>query len=188
MISIKGKSLKVNGKRGVSLLELLIYIALLSVIMVVITTSFLSITKGRGKAEAQAEVHAALRFAIERLTRDIKEATAVTTPSCTPSCAADANATASTLVMTVGGQTVTYDVAAGELRRKEGSGLPQSITASTTVFVSQALFSRLENANLVPSALSATTTSIRVGLSARYNSSSPDYTHSVSATTTVTLR
>lgn len=177
-----------NKKRGVSLLELLIYIALLSIIMVIVSTSFISISKGKGKAEAQSEVNSAIRFSFERLTQDIKSASSATTPSCTPSCTADGNSSATTLVMIIGGQTVTYDLLEGELRRKVGTGAPESITASTTVNVIAARFTRLENANLVPTSLSATTTSIRIGLSMQHRSSSPDYQYSNSATTTVSLR
>lgn len=183
-----GQQITSNKRRGVSLLELLIYIALLSIIMVIVSTSFISISKGKGKAEAQSEVNSAIRFSFERLTQDIKSATAVTTPSCTPSCTADANSTAATLVMTIGGQTVTYDLSGGELRRKVGTQALESITASTTVNVTNARFTRLENANLIPTSLSATTTSIRITLSMQHRSTSPDYQYTDSATTTVTLR
>lgn len=174
--------------RGISLLELLIYIALLAVIMVIISSSFISMIAGKGKAEAQSDVNSAIRFSLERLTQDIKSATSVTTPSCTPSCTADANSSATTLVMTIGGQAVVYDISGGDLRRTVGVSAPEPITASTTVNVVNTRFTRLENTNLVSTSLSATTTSIRIGISLQHRNTSPEFQYKNTATTTVTLR
>lgn len=164
-------------KRGVSLIELLIYIAILSVVVVFIASSFNSLMKGRGKSESASEVNSAIRFGTEKMVRDIKEASAVSTP-------ATVGASATTLVLSVSGSTITYDLSGGVLRRTVNAGTPEPITASSTA-ITTLFVTRLENYN---TPLGATTTSIRVSLSAGYNSSSPEWQYSTSATTTATLR
>lgn len=161
--------------RGMSLLELLLYIAILSGLMVIISDAFISLSKGRGQAEARSDVNSSIRFAAERIKQDIKNASAVSTPILGTS--------ANTLNVTVGGVPVVYDVLGGVLRRTENS-----VTASTTgssVFVESPTFTRLENYN---TALNATTTSMQVTMTMRYNSSSTDWTYSNSLRTTITFR
>lgn len=170
----KGNS-DLKNKRGISLLELLIYIAVLSGLMVVVSDAFISLSKGRGQAEARNEVNSAIRFAAERIKQDVKNATAVSVPAFgTP---------ANTLSLTVLGVPVVYDVLGGVLRRTE-----DSVTASTTgslVSVDTPIFTRLENYS---TALKATTTAIQTVITFRYNSSSSDWTYSDTLRTTATLR
>lgn len=162
--------------RGVSLLELLIYIALLAGIMVVVSDAFISLSKGRGRAEARNEVNAAIRFAGERIRQDLKGASAVTTPILgTPSA---------TLSATVSGTTILYDTLTGRLRRTEGAGSPIFVTG-TNVFVDVPTFTRLENYN---STLLATTTAVQVSMRFNYNASSTDWTYNASLRTTIDLR
>jgi N-acetylneuraminic acid mutarotase len=66
---------------GFSLLELLIYMGLLSVIMVGITAIFTSVDSGRARNEVEATVNSNLRFAVEKIEGDIRSATSITTPS-----------------------------------------------------------------------------------------------------------
>lgn len=161
--------------RGMSLLELLLYIAILSGLMVVVSDAFISLSKGRGQAEARSEVNSAIRFAAERVKQDIKNASAISTPSLgTP---------ASTLSLTVSGLPVVYDTLGGVLRRTEGG-----ITASTTgsfVSVDTPLFTRFENYNSV---LNATTTTIQTEMTFRYNSASTDWAYSDTLRTTASMR
>ena len=56
--------------RGISLLELLIYIALLSGLMVIVSDAFIMLSRGRGQAEARSEVNSAIRFAGELIKQD----------------------------------------------------------------------------------------------------------------------
>jgi len=69
-----------SAQAGMSLLELLIYIAILSGLMVVISDAFIMLAKGRGQAEARSEVNSAVRFAAERIKQDVKNAGAISTP------------------------------------------------------------------------------------------------------------
>lgn len=169
----------VSYKKGISLLELLIYIALLSGLMVIIADSFLSLSRGRGQAEARSEVQGAVRFAAERIRQDIKAASAVSVPALgTPG---------STLQMTVGGTTILYDTLAGQLRRKEGAAAPVEITG-TNIFVDTPTFTRLENYNPKIGTTGATTTAIQMAMTFHHSASSTDWAYADSLRTTITLR
>lgn len=175
-IKNKKNGIRALRVRGFSLLELLIYIAILAGLMVVISDAFISLSKGRGRAEARGEVNSAIRFAAERIKQDLKGASAVTTPILgTPSA---------TLQATVSGVTVLYDVSGGQLRRTENAGSPVLVTG-TNVTVDTPTFTRLENYNSV---LQATTTAIQASMTFRYNASSTDWTYAATLRTAVDLR
>ncbi len=161
--------------RGFSLLELLIYTAVLSGLMVILTNALISISKGRGQSQAKSEVNAAIRFATDRIRLDAKSASAVVTPVLgTPGA---------TLQMTVAGAPVTYDVLLGQLRRNDNGTIAS--TTGSNVFVDTPVFTRLENYNTT---LLATTTSIQVDMTFSYNSSSTDWKYSSRLRTTISLR
>lgn len=161
--------------RGMSLLELLLYIAILSGLMVVVSDAFISLSKGRGQAEARSEVNSAIRFATERIKQDIKNASAISTPILgTP---------ASTLSLTVSGLPVVYDMLGGVLRRTEDGAMAS--TTGSFVSVESPVFTRLENYNSV---LNATTTAIQTEMTFRYNSASTDWVYTDTMRTSVTLR
>lgn len=172
---IKNSKLKIQNS-GISLLELLIYIAILSGLMVLVSDAFLSLSKGRGQSEARSEINGAIRFSAERIKQDIKNASAVATPLLgTP---------ASTLSLTVSGDTVLYDVVSGVLRRKVNALDPEAITG-VYVAVDAPAFTRLENYNTV---LAATTTAIQVAMTFRYNASSTDWGYTDTLRTSVNFR
>lgn len=167
-----------NRKRGLSLLELLIVLGILSIISVMLVTAFSSITRGRGSVETRTTVNGELRFAFQKIEQDIRGASSLTTP------AAPAGTSGSTLILVVGGANVTYDVSLGRLRRQVGAGTPEYITASSTL-IGAPTFTRLENYNSI---LNATTTSITVSIPAWYNSSSTDWQYSETRQATMSLR
>lgn len=167
---------KINTKQGTSLLELLIYVAILAGLMVVVTDAFTSLSKGRGQSQAKSEVNTAIRFATEKIRQDLKGASVVTTPIL--------GTASSTLNLTASSTVIIYDVLAGQLRRKEGAASPVAVTGSNIV-ASTPTFTRLENYNTF---LVATTTAIQVAMTMSYNSSSTDWRYSDSIRTTVTLR
>jgi len=164
------QNIKINSTRGFSLLELLIYIAILSGLVVITSDAFIMLAKGRGQAEARSEVNSTIRFVAERIKQDIKNASAVGTPS-------------SSLSVTVSGVPVVYDVVGGALRRTENGVV--ATTTGNSVLVEAPTFTRLENYNV---AQNATTTSIQVQMMMRYNASSTDWTYSDSFRTTISLR
>lgn len=168
-------------QRAFSLVELLIYISLISVISLVISTAFITFSRGRGQVEAKGEVNSNLNFAIEKISQDLRLASAVTTPLTAGSTSSG------TLVATVSGSTITYCIVSNQLRRQAGAGSCDSNSPTITspnVIISAANFTRLENTNSV---LSKTMVSIEADLQASYNSTSPDWQYSEQKETTVIL-
>lgn len=168
-----------NWCRGFTLLELLIYVAILSGLMIVSTNMFISLSRGQGQSQAKAEVDTAIRFATELLRQDIKNASAVSTPS-----VGVPNSTLSLTRSILGvPTTIIYDISGGVLRRKEGAASAVNITNSN-ITVSTPTFTRIENTNLV---FSSTSVAIKINMTFGYNSTSPDWKYSTSLQTTVNL-
>ena len=163
--------------RGVSLMELLIYIALLSVILLVISSAFISISKTGGNVDARTEVNSSARFAVNKMLQDIKSASAVSVP-------AAAGGTAATLELTVSSDNILYDVSSGQLRRKVNTGTPEPIT-SNLVTVSTPTFTRLGNYNII---LQSTTTAISINMTITHVNTGSDYNYSSAINTTASLR
>lgn len=164
-------------RSGVSLFELLLYLAILSIVVLIISGSIIAINKGRGTVESRSEVNASLRFAFEKINQDIRASTAVSTP-------ASAGATSTTLTATVSSTAITYCVASNQLRRQAGgvcSASSEAVTADT-VIISGSLFTRVENTNTV---LSKTVVSIVAQLTASYNSTSPEWQYNETKTSTM---
>jgi len=165
-----------NSCGGFSLLELIIYVAILAIVMTVLATSFVSINKGRGKSEAQIAVNSNMRFVLERIGQDIRGASAISLP-------ATANATSSSLTTTVSGVQIAYCLVSGILRRQSGgacSGASEALS-SQEVLISNIVFTRLENANTITA---KTAVSIEVSLGMSYAGTSPDWQYSGSKKTT----
>jgi prepilin-type N-terminal cleavage/methylation domain-containing protein len=167
-------------KRGFSLIELIIYIAILSVLSLGVSSAFLSFNRGKGQVAVRSEVNTNLRFAIEKITQDLNGASAVAVPGTT------ALAT-STLSATVSGTNVTYCVIGGQLRRQAGSACTVSseVITSPAVSVSTTTFRRIENTNTV---LNKTTVGIIVDLTMRSSGTNPDQQYSASERVTVNLK
>ena len=166
---------KIEKNRGFSLLELLIYVTILSILVVIISNVVITLSKGRGQSQAKSEVNSSIRFATELLKQDIKNASAITTPSLgTPT---------STMTLTRAGVTIVYDVSAGVLRRKLGAATPDNLTTSD-ISVSAPTFTRIENTNAF---FSATDVSIKINMTFSYNSTSPDWSYSDSLQTSANV-
>jgi type II secretory pathway pseudopilin PulG len=99
-----------DNRLAFSLLELLIYMALIAIIMVVIISIFVGVNGGRGRNEVQSEVNSNLRFAVEKIQDDLRAATSVSAP--TP-----AGISSSILQIATASGTVVYCVSSGTLWR-----------------------------------------------------------------------
>lgn len=178
MANIQSRSL--NSNKGFSLLELLIYVAIIAIITVFISGIFLILNKSRGQTEARNEVNSAIRFAIEKISQDIKAASGVSAP-------ASAGATSTALQITVSGSNIAYCIANAELRRQINGSCDVSSEeiAGGNVRMKSLVFTRLENTNAI---LNKTIVSIEINLSAEYNSTSTDWQYSASKKTTISLR
>jgi type II secretory pathway pseudopilin PulG len=152
--------------RGFSLLEFILYIAILSLMSVVLAGTFLSLVRGRSQADARSEVNSNARFAMDRMIGDVASASAVAIP-------ATASPT-NQLQLSVGGQTISYSLSSGHLLRTVDANPADQITGNA-VAISSLTFTRSENFNTV---LSATTTSVQVQLTIGYAGTSPDQAYS----------
>jgi len=161
--------------RGFSLLELIVYMGILSLVSVILTSSFFALSTGRAKSEARSEVDASMRFAMTRILQDIKSASAVIAPT---------TGTSTTLSLQVGSDTVVYGASVGQLQRTLNATPAERLTGSAVV-LQQLLFTRSDNYNSV---LAATTTTIQVDLTLRYNASSPEWSYASSVRGSATLR
>lgn len=170
---------KNTSRTGFSLLELLIYVAILSIVMVAISSSFISVSKGRVKADTQVEVNSNLRFALDKISQDIKGASGISVP-------ATANATSSSLSATSSAVSLNYCVTSGVLRRQSGSACTVSSEAITSdlVRVDSIEFKRIENTHTL---LGVTLISIQISMAMSYNSSSSDWQYSASGKTSASL-
>lgn len=168
-----------DNQSGFTLLELLIYVAVLSIVTMVIAGAFLSITQGRARVEAASEVNANLRFAIERIGQDIRGASAVSLP-------ASAGATSTALQLTISGTAVNYCLADTAVRRQQGgacTGASEAITTESVV-VNSLLFSRTENTNTT---LGKTVLTISVAADMSYDSTAPEWQYNATKQTTASL-
>ena len=164
-----------KNPRGFSLLEVLIYVSILSILVVVVSNIFISLSRGSGQSQAKNEVNSSISFVNELIKQDIKNASVISIPV--------SGGSSNTLSLVRGGLVVVYDVSGGYLRRKEGSAVPVNITNSN-IIVGEPNFIRVENTNLV---FNTTSISIQVIITFSYNSTSPDWSYSSSLQTTVSL-
>lgn len=171
---------KKNVRAGFSLLELLLYVAILAIITTFISGAFFSINQGRARVEASTEVNSNLRFAIEKMTQDIKGASVIALP-------ATAGATSTAIELTVGGAPLAYCMAEGRVRRQSGAGACGASSPAITgdsVVGDTLVFTRMENANTT---LGKTFITIGVSLGLHYNSTAPEWQHSATKQTSVAI-
>ncbi|OGM93720.1 hypothetical protein A2524_01295 [Candidatus Wolfebacteria bacterium RIFOXYD12_FULL_48_21] len=170
---------KNNLRKGFSLLELLLYIAILAIIMTFITGAFFSINQGRARVEAATEVNSNMRFAVDKIAQDIKAASAVAVP-------ATASATSTALQLTVDGTSVQYCVLVGRIRRQSGGACSDAsdVVTGDAVVVDSLLFTRLENSNVV---LGKAFVTVGVSIELHYNSDAPEWQYAAVKQTTVPL-
>lgn len=119
-----------SRQAGFTLVEMLIVMALFSIMLVVVTQVFTTAVGVQNESKASSAVTRDGRYIMERLEYDVARATAIATPSGYGS----ANAT-TTLQMTVGGETYTYALASGNLQLTT-TGTGTSVLNGNTVTVS----------------------------------------------------
>ncbi len=165
---------------GFSLIELIIYIALLSTLSLAVASAFLSFNRGRGQVTARSEVNTNLRFVIEKITQDLNAASAVSVPS-TPGLAT------TTLFINTGGVNIVYCVVSAQLRRGTGGvcNASSEVVTSTAVSVATSTFTRMENTNTV---LNQTIAGIIVDIGIRYNGTNPDTRYNAEMRSTIDLK
>jgi type II secretory pathway pseudopilin PulG len=101
--------------KGFTIVELLIYMALLSGFLIVITEIFASIMDVKLESDATSAVEQDGRYILTRLSYDIPQSTSIGTPTTLGS-------TASSLVMVVSGITYTYSINGNNLQLNNNLG------------------------------------------------------------------
>lgn len=99
-----------KGSTGFTLVELIIYIALLSAFLLVLTNVFVTILRVRNESQASSSVEQDGRFILNRLSYDINRATNATVTS------------PDTMTLIIGGQNHTYSVNSSKLQLVSPSG------------------------------------------------------------------
>ncbi len=163
-----------NNNQGFSLLELLIYMAILSGFLLVIANIFFMITASSAREEARNEVQQNLRFAISKIVNEARLAKNIITP---------ASGESNILDLDMGSATTRFSVAGGVLVKTANLGLPGEITENITadnvsvgIAESPLIFTRVSDA-------------IQINLAISYNDGGrPNYKFSAKSQTSVSLR
>lgn len=159
-------SAAIKNQRGFSLLELLIYIAILSGFLLVITNLFFTVSTSSVREEVSTEVRQNLRFAGDQMTSEVRKASAIDFIS----------ANGDTLRLVVGGALTEFKVEGGILKKTRGASTENITTDNVTVSVTDPVFTQIGN-------------TIQINLKIDYNDNGRgDYKFSESVKTTASLR
>lgn len=101
-------------QKGFTLVEIILYMALLSIFLIVLTDIFVSILDVRRESEATSAVEQDGRYILNRFMYDIPRASSVTTP-------ASLGGSGSTLAIVIGGTNYTYSLSGGNLQLNDGT-------------------------------------------------------------------
>ncbi len=170
------KSLK-NNQQGFSLLELLIYMAILAGFLLVLVNLFFMITASSSREESRAEVQQNLRFAIQQIISDIRSATAISVPS--------SGGAGNTLNIIVGGIATSYSISGGGILQKTRGAVTEDITTNRVTVSSPSaapfVFTRVDNAIAKPT--------VQIILEMSYNDNGrADFKFTDKVQTTVSLK
>ncbi|MBI5466118.1 MAG: prepilin-type N-terminal cleavage/methylation domain-containing protein [Candidatus Kerfeldbacteria bacterium] len=162
--------------RGFSLLELIIYIAILAVLLMVIVGLASTSSQSSSAEEARAEVQQNLRFSLDTISSAVRRAASINTPT------AGGSGSALSLAMSDGSKNPTvFDLSSQVLRITEGAGIAQALT-NNRVKVTSIGFQHLANA-------SPAKPTIQITLTIAYNDLGRSvYQYSKTEQTTVSLR
>lgn len=123
-------------KKGLSIVELIIYMGLLSILLMVLTDVFVSILDVRKESEAVTVVEQDGNYILARLFYDVSRASSITTP-------ASPGSSTSSLVINVGGVNYTYSLNSGNLQLVNNNGTDVLNSINTTI--SNPTFLRIGN-------------------------------------------
>ena len=121
-------------KRGFSLVELLLYMGLISILLVILTSVFISVLDVQQSSQATSSAEQEGAFLLTRLTYDIHRASSITTPSVSGS-------PSSALTLVIGGVTYSYTISNGQVLL-DINGVPESLSGVDTQ-ISDLFFTRI---------------------------------------------
>ena len=160
---------------GFSLIELIIYVAIFSVISAVFVAALIQLSFGESRSKVTTEVQQNLRSAMESVAKSARDGSKVTAP------VAGNSGNVLTLIAK-DGQTVQYATTSiGVLQKQVGANPPENITTDK-VKVTALNFTTIQNTAQSNSAITATST--RFAITVEYDSTQAQFLYSQSATTT----
>jgi Tfp pilus assembly protein PilW len=125
-----------NSQVGMTLIELLIYMGLLSIFLVVLTSVFTSIVNVQLESKSVSSVEEDGRYILNRLTYDIRRASSITTP-------ASIGGSGSTLALVINGSTYTLSQNGNNLQLVSSAGTDNLNSVDTKI--SNLSFQRIGN-------------------------------------------
>ncbi len=165
-----------SNQIGFSLLELLIYMAILAGFLTVIVNIFFNITSGSQKEEARSEVQQNLRLALGQIANELRSSSGAITIN-----APAAGSSGNILNFTASGVTTEFSVSGGVLQRTRAAVIENITSSRVTVSTSNPIFTRLDNSGARPT--------IQIILQISYNDNGrANYKFSETNQTTVSLR
>lgn len=125
-----------KSQRGFTLVELMIYMALLAILLTVLTDTFVSIVDLQLESQSTTSVERDGRFLLAKLASDVTSASAITTP-------ASLGGSGSTMTLVINGVSYTYSLSQGNLQLSNSLGTANLNSNETTI--SNLSFQRLGN-------------------------------------------
>ncbi|MBI2450972.1 MAG: prepilin-type N-terminal cleavage/methylation domain-containing protein [Parcubacteria group bacterium] len=164
-------------KKGFTLIELIIYVGILGVVSLIIVNFFGVFGRTRAQNEARTEVEDNLRLAIEKISRDVRIASAISLPA--------AGGQSSTLGITIGGVSTTYQISGQGILQRVSGGTVLDITSNKVVVANNSdNFVRTDN-----SGGNIRSITLQVNLLISYASQGrPDFIYSNTGKTAITIR
>ncbi|MBI1755104.1 four helix bundle protein [Candidatus Azambacteria bacterium] len=163
--------------QGFSLVELIIYVGIFSVIAAIFVGVLFHANLGWTRSKVESEVQQNLRFAMEDIARTVQSATSITSPA--------VGSSASALTVVSGGLAVQYSLSSAVLQKQVGADPVQNLTTDK-VNVTYLNFKTLQNTAVSNTSVQATST--QFGMTVAYNATNNQFTYVQSATSTATLK
>lgn len=112
-------------RNGFTLVELVVYMGLLSIILMVLTTVFVSLVDLQLETQTSSSLETDEAYIVSRFATDIRHADSILTPVANGD-------SGSTLEIVIGGDTVSYTLSNGNVIRTDTSGAYQINSFDTT--------------------------------------------------------
>lgn len=161
-----------KNNKGFSLLELLIYMAILSSLLIIIVNIFFMISSNSAKEDAKIEVQQNLQFAINEITNQMNNCgtgISIITP-------VNSGGAGNALEITVDGLNIQYDVLSGTLRKTIGASAENITSSDVIIETINPIFKRIKD-------------TIQINLKISYNDKGrPSYKYSREIKTTISAK
>lgn len=159
-----------RAPKGFTLLEFILYFALIAIVISSITLFAVDVIRTRAKTAVIAEVEQNMRFGLQRILRTVRQAERLNVGA---SVLDDDDGVLSMDMASASNTPTVFDLADGVLRMKEGTG-PATALTSNRVVVSSLRFSK-DN-------LGGNTNAVTAALTLSFVSENPDLVYAYTAT------